>query len=247
MTASKGPDLSLELPAPWGSPPTPILPRWYLERHATAALPQKLRGLLDPPQGELRVLADLADLWICRSDRLTKDEHHALINFIVGLNEPSHDLLVIPAGTPAERILRLPLKVRTLNCIRRALHANGLDPTEPITVGHLMAQINFGITSLIDVMCVGESAVDCGFFLAPAVPTNEIFSAPEAKTVASADPKAPVRRAASEGLAVVLAVAAEMGSSRSLAEVLEADLGELVSVLGLAEGFEKIALVDLID
>ncbi|MCY3851196.1 MAG: hypothetical protein OXF75_10410 [Acidimicrobiaceae bacterium] len=245
MTDVSAPNASTGVLAPWGSPPTPVIPRWYFQtRLAQASLPPLLRQFASPQAG-FRDLLDLAGIWERRSEPLTKTEHRALAGFAHRLGQPPYNHAVIPAGVDGARLLELPLRVRTLNCLRRALHAGRLSTGDPVQVGHLMALTNFGFVSLLDVMCLVESANDCGFLTSPPAPAVGIISAPRTAPLPPLDPKDPVRKAASDGLAAVLAATREVNGSRTLTEALNGDLGELVSVMGLAESFAEIDIDDL--
>jgi len=234
--------------APWGSPGTPLLPRWYFQTRSSTALPSQLRRFADTPTAPLRSVGDLARIWEYRSDPLTKTELQLLRSFAWQVAIPPDDHVVVWVGADVARLLELPLTARTRNCLRRSLHAGWLSSDEGVTVAQLWAQTNFGFTSLLNLMCVLEAAVESGFFSAPADPPRWTLPPPGPVPSAPRDPEREVARAsASTALSVLLTAAREVNGCQTLAEALEDDLGELVSVLGLADCFREIDIADLVD
>lgn len=230
--------------APWGSPPTPLLPRWYFEARWSTVLPTELRGIVGASGGGPRLVGDLATVWEHRPHSLTNAERQILCSFAWRHRGPPDDHAVVSAGKDVARLLELPLTVRTRNCLRRSLHAGWLSKQESVTVADLMAQTNFGFVSLLDLMCVLEAAVECGFFSAPAG-----WTLPAADPVPAVprDPRQEAARdAASAGLSGLLTAAREVNGCQTLAEALGDDLGELLAVLGLTDCFQEIDIADLV-
>ena len=86
-------------PAPWGSPPTPLLPRWYLDNLSTVPLPTELLALRrDTLEGNpLRVVGDLAGRhWPFQSPQLDSRTRRSLSRF-AKRHPPPKNHVVIPA------------------------------------------------------------------------------------------------------------------------------------------------------
>jgi len=246
--------------APWGSPPTPVLPRWYFETLHSTRLPSPLWEL--SAKTSLRTLGDLATLWEYRSRPLAKEEHDALIRLANRIARPPDYQVVIPEGLHIGLLLRCPLKVRTVNCLRRELDEHLPSPlafTEPdpvgeMTVGDLLRITNFGLVSLLDLMCVIESAQSLGYFREPAV-AHPYAQSPSALSAHSAlpaqaavEPPDPADIAWESTVVVLqrlLAAAAGVNGSRTLADALSSDLGGLATTLGMADHLAGIPLADL--
>ena len=152
-------------PAPWGSPPTPLLSRWYLDNLSTVPLPTELLNLhRDTGGGDpLRVVSDLAGRhWPFQSPQLDARTRRALSRF-AERHPPPKDHVVIPATADLSRLRECLFTVRAANCIDRGLRSGELQSGRPVTVGMLLSLQHFGITSLLEVMCVTEAALDSGF------------------------------------------------------------------------------------
>ena len=138
--------------APWGSPPTPLLPKWYFERHGEERLPAGFRR----PYSGIQNVEDLRSFWERYSEPLRKDVIWIIRDMAQRLIPPKQ-LRVLPPDFNVEALDRLPLFNRTRNCVRQGLDngalANG-------TVDELMHLPYFGIASLLDLMCVLEAAED---------------------------------------------------------------------------------------
>ena len=238
--------------APWGSPPTPVLPRWLIEQQSFTPLPWALRQS-SSVDGSFEVVGDLARFWEHRSRSLTSDEHDALVALASPSKAHNHsgppeDLVVIPGGVDLLRLLGLPLRRRTRNCIRRAISAKKLDEGQPVTVGQLLSLHSFGIRSLLDLMCIVEAALNTESLLRP--PTD---SSPAATTTSdpatvlpnSPDPSSAAWDPATVVLKRLLAAASEIDGARTLADALKGDLGGLAFDLGMEEHLGSIAIADL--
>ncbi len=245
-----GPSPDTNSLAPWGNPPTPVLPRWYFETLFTATIPPSLQDIASP-NAKLEVLGDLATLWEHRTQPLNKDEHGELAKLAYRIDRPPQRLVAIPAGVDIVRLLQCPLRIRTLNCIIRALDKKRLDNEQPVTVGQLMRLQNFGITSLLDLMCVVEAATTSGYFRTPPpshahAPSSSDASATSISPVP--EPINPLNAAWDSAVPVIkklLAASREINGTQTLAEGLCNDLGTLASELGMDSRLEDIEVVDL--
>ena len=144
---SNSPQKSL---APWCSPPTPLLPRWYLLSHGEKKLPQEFINAYPTTQR----IRDLERFWDYRDKPVRADVARSLRHTARRLLPPG-SLRVLPSSLDLGELDLLPLTIRTSNCLRRGLMEGSL--TEG-TVGELMQLPNFGIASLLDLMCVLEAA-----------------------------------------------------------------------------------------
>ena len=158
-TRQAAPSGAAALPAPWGSPPTPLLPRWYIDSLAPIPLPWTLLRAAASSQtsaAKLRTVNDLPRFWEHRTEPITDDVQHALVHIVTGLPLPI-ELTVLPADMHLAHLLTLPLQTRTRNCILRAFGYRALREGQAVTVAQLMQLPNFGLISLLDLMCVTEA------------------------------------------------------------------------------------------
>lgn len=125
----------------------PLLPVWYRRMFASTPLPASLRNA-DP---RLATIGDLDG-----PHRVRGSLEGAVLRDLVALvkkSTPPPDMVVLPAEAVADAIDEWDIRTRTRNCLIRwhRRHKN-----ESLTVGDALAIDCFGITSLIDLMCVAE-------------------------------------------------------------------------------------------
>ena len=231
-------------PAPWGAPPTPLLPRWYLESLAAVRLPPSLRTLRNDGVTGPQFVADLAGFWESQSGPIRYKLLRALRNLVSQHEVPPKDQIVVPSETSLVRLLECPLSERPRNCIVRAFPSSRLDPNRPVTVGRLLGLMNFGITSLLEVMCVAEAAIESGFLATPSVP-GLVQPATAPMPAEPPDDNAPKWEAAIPSLQILLTAAAEFYGVRTLGEALACDLGRLITELRLESRVNGILTSDL--
>jgi hypothetical protein len=239
-------------PAPWGSPPTPLLPRWYINRLAELPLPTELRNLTAPHVGgrsRPAVVGDLDSIWTHLATSVTAEILGALVS-LVGNLVPPMDLAVLPAGTSQDRLLACPLRTRTRNCLLRAIHQRQLDTDEPTTVGQLVVLPNFGMLSLLDLMCLAEAAQASGFLVHTPTDWQQHREAAGDQLSPAEPPRTPSQweaawSDAADSLGKVLGAAADFRGARTLADALRVDLGELAGHLGLDADLDGILVDDL--
>ena len=239
-----------ELLAPWGSPPTPILPHWHFETLYAVELPAPLRKIAGP-EADLRLLGDLADLWQHRTHPLGKDEHSALVRMAYRIVRPPDDFVAIPEGIDTAVLFKYPLRARTLNCLRQALNADMYGQLKPITLGQLFKLRNFGLVSLLDLTCVVEAALERGLIRDPAF-TPPLHMSPTGAAGASTlpEPEPPDPSSAAWGSAVpvlkrLLAASSAADGRGTLADGLNSSLGALAVELGMGDSLADIAISDL--
>ncbi len=136
--------------APWGSPPTPLLPRWYRDNVPNVRLSAKIR--IENPA--VITIGDLESFWDGTSSPIGSPARRSLL-YIADTYPPPASLVVIPAHVDRAELLDRPLRTLTANTLLRNEFLTGSDS---LSVGHLLAIPNFGMASLLDLMCVVEAA-----------------------------------------------------------------------------------------
>ena len=264
------------LSAPWGSPSTPLLPRWYIESLASIPLPWTLLRAAASSQtseAKLRTVNDLPRFWEHRTEPITDDVRYALVHIVTNRPIPM-DLTVLPADMNLAHLLTLPLRARTRNCVLRAFGYRTLREGQAVTVAQLMQLPSFGLMSLLDLMCV----TDATFGSPPSTrvgtddPEREHHGADSAAPALrpeTPDPRQAVKDPAAELLGLplgqlpdpqqaawktttallkkLLGVAGEFRGARTLSDALDADLKGLASTLGLVDDLDEIPISNLTD
>ena len=198
-------------------------------------------------------MGDLTRFWQHRSRSLTPDEHDALVALASPSKAHNHtgppeELVVIPTRVDILRLLGFPLRRRTRNCIRRAIHAETLQEGKPVTVGQLLSLRSFGIRSLLDLMCIVEAALNTELLLPPPRGSSPAVATSSATKTALPDPPDPLSIAWDSATVVfkrLLVAASEINGAQTLADALNCDLGVLASTLGMADHLSGIAIGDL--
>lgn len=211
--------------APWGSPPTPLIPRWFREVLASIQIPDELRD----SDSSATTVGDLGQFWESRSAPLDTATHMALLTLVNG-HRPPPDHVVVPPTFDRAILEHYPLKLRTRNCLMRSGLLTG---DAAITVGELLSIPNFGITSLLDLMCVMEAALE-------QVPLTTPTSAAEGH-----NPQDVSWSAAAALIKPLLSAAATFCGATTLGDALRRNLNQLASTMGLESGFDAISIQDL--
>ena len=208
--------------APWGCPPTPLIPRWFREDLSSVPIPDALRG-----SGlSATTVGALGQVWDSRSDPVDKATRMALVS-LVRHHRPPRGHVVVPAAFNRAILEQCPLELRTRNCLKRT----GLLTGEgALTVGQLLSIRHFGITSLLDLMCIMEA-------LLPQEPVTKPSSA-----AGSHNPKSVVWCTAAALLKPLLSAAATFCGAVTLGDAFRRDLGRLASTLGLGPRFDAISI-----
>ena len=220
--------------APWGSPPTPLLPRWYVENYGEEELPPEFRAVYGP----FERVKDLRSFWEHCQGPLDMDASWKLRDMAQDLAPPV-DHKVIDPGFDLDAIDRLPLKVRTRNCLRR-----GRQSISRGTVGELMRLPGFGITSLLDLMCVleaaGIEADSCELSAVATASSGELLAEPAAQ-----DPAATTGFVLkSDDARLLVAATREFRGATTLGDLLRLDLSELTTAARADEAFDEVLLED---
>ena len=235
MTRST-PSSSLERPsnavqlAPWGSSPTPLLPRWYRETLSELRLPDKVRKA----NSAVTTVGKLDTFWKEARSPLDRAGLHSLVE-LVGRYRPPQDYVVIPAGIDHLEIAQYPLRPRTAKILRRE---GLLEGHSSLSVGELLSLRNFGVLSLLDIMCVAELA------LTGRVPQ---FATPRAIRIDSEEPEweTSAWSSAVESFEALLAAASEFYGASTVSDALQLDLPRLAATIRVAPALESLSIRDL--
>ena len=224
--------------APWGSPPTPLIPRWYRDALSSVSIPATIRRSGFSAQ----TVGELAHVWQGRSAPVDNATRMALVA-LVRHRRPPRDYVVVPATFDRAMLEQCPLKFRTRNCLWRT----GLLTGEGIlTVGRLLSIRSFGVTSLLDLMCIMEALLPSDRAPKPSsIPAEPV--APPPCPAASHEPQTDVWSTASRLLKPLLSAAATFCGANTLGDALRRDLGRLASALGLGPKLEALSLQKLTD
>lgn len=215
----------------WGVAPTPVLPRWYLENLADYPLPIAVKQM----NPRARTIGDLDQFWDTARTRvdaslLTKSVMQCLNNRL-----PPVDLVVIPGNVDRSWLLESPLRVRTVNSLGRA---KVFEQREPTTVDDLMAVQNFGITSLIDLMCVMESAQPLPNPIAVTATPDEAVTMFDDEELAWLDLLKQFR--------LVFTAAREFFGATTVREVCDLDVAWLTEVVGVTGTMSEVTISSII-
>ena len=221
-------------PASWGSPPTPLLPRWYLVTHGAEVLPTGFTNVYPKVQR----VRDLGDFWEFYDSPLNKDASWALRDFATRRLPPKL-LRVLDPGIEPERLDNLPLAIRTRNCLQR-----GRGAVVSGTVGELMRLPNFGITSLLDLMCVLEAAALHGIHLQEmsAVPNAAHGAAQHEAERQEQPPPAADAAQHADAWELIVAAAQEFRGASTFGDLLRLDLSDLITAASADSALDGVSL-----
>ena len=238
--------------APWGSPPTPLLPRWYRDNIPNVRLSAKIR--VENPS--VVTIGQLESFWDDRSSPIGYPARRSLLD-IVRTHPPPASLVVIPAHVDRAEFLYRPLRALTANTLLR----NGfLKDSDSLSVGDLLAIPRFGIASLLDLMCVAEAAPLVRLRVPVPAIANEgpdpANTAEVSVPAATAETPSTPAEVAYDGTAwgevvdvlqLLIAAASEFHGASTVADALELDLAELASDLGIAQAVDSHRIKNLTD
>lgn len=217
--------------SPWGSRPVPVLPRWYLETLSDTPLPDDVKEM----NTEALTIGDLDRFWDSAQPEVDASVLTQSVTGCVNNVLPPSGLVVIPATVDGDWLLKSPLRPRTLNSIATS---GLLEQTGPITVENLMSVKNFGISSLLDVMCVIESAQHSISYHDPS-DTELNVAAIDENLAAWDEMLAPFQ--------LVISTARDFFGAGTLGEVFDLDVAWLTKTVGVAETINKIPIASLAD
>ncbi len=214
----------LGAPAPWCSPPTPLLPRWYLLSHGEETLPKEFISAYPATQ----YIRDLERFWEHHDKPVRADVARSL-RYIAQRLPPPKGLRVLPPSLDFGGLDRLPLAIRTRNCLRRGLTRGSLAEG---TVGELMKLPNFGIASLLDLMCVLEAAEAHSGSLDGSPISAATVGKEEDETAANEGRRStiiPEGALTSDAIELIATAAREFRGATTFGDLLRLDLSDLVA------------------
>ena len=218
--------------APWGSPPTPLLPRWYRDNIPNVRLSAKIRA----ENSAATRIGHLERFWDGKSSPISNPVRRSLL-YIVRSYPPPSSLVVIPADIDRGELLARPLRARTVNTL---IKSEVLTSSGPLSVEDLLAIPGFGMASLLDLMCIAEAA--------PLVRSEVPVPATAAEGPSTPANVRDEEKAWAELVAVMellLAAAQEFHGAVTVADALELDLAGLASDLGIVQAVDSQRIDDL--
>ena len=179
-------------------------------------------------------VGDLDMFWKNAQAPLDRRAMRSLVR-IVGSYRPPRDHVVIPAGIGQLEIDRYPLRTRTANVLRRE---GLLEGNNGLVVGELLSRMNFGILSLLDLMCVIELAL---------TERGPQLVTPKASHVDSKEPvlETSAWSGAIDLFEVLFAAASEFHGASTVGEAFRLDLPKLATAIGIAPALESLPIRDL--
>ena len=228
-SAMERPSNAVQL-APWGNSPTPLLPRWYRETLSDLRLPKEVRKA----NSAVATVGELDAFWREARSPLDRAGLYSLVE-LVGNYRPPQDYIVIPAEIDRLDLARYPLLQRTATTLRQE---GLLDGHSGLSVGELLSLRNFGILSLLDLMCVAELA------LTRRLPQ---FVTPRASRIDSEESewKVSAWSSASDLFEALLAASGEFYEASTVSDILQLDLPSLAETLRIAPALESLSIRDL--
>ena len=220
--------------APWGSPPTPLLPRWYRDNIPNVRLSAKIRA----ENPSVATIGQLESFWDGRSSPIGYSARGSLLH-IAKTYPPPESLVVIPAHVDRAELLDRPLRTLTTNTLAKS---GFLEGTGPLCVKDLLAIPRFGSASLLDLMCIAEAAPLVRMRVAVPTTTAETPSTP-----AEVGYEGTAWGEVVDVLQLLIAAASEFHGANTVADALELDLAELASDLGIAQAVDSHRIQDLTD
>ena len=216
--------------APWGTPPTPLLPKWYREEFADRHLPGTLRAA----SPFVQTVGDLENFWEHTDVPLERPILQSLAR-LVRIPPPS-DCVVIPAGLDHAELLEYPLSNRVRNGLESAGFFVGSDA---ITVGMLLNARRIGIVLLIELMCISELAAD---------PTSAKATAQNIspRVTLTQDTRTTAWNAAIAGFVPLFAAARDFQGAKTVGDALGQDLAGTARTLRIKAALDAIAIDTLV-
>ena len=223
--------------APWGSPPTPLLPKWYTEEFSRLPVPDAIRTL----NPSVQTVGELGQFfWTTARAPLETTVLQSLCRLVRPASPPS-STVVIPAGVDHAELVDYPLRNRTRNALGAAGFFIGSDA---ITVGMLLSTRRIGHAVLIELMCLSEFALrDQHSDTAAMMLESENASGCR---VGAVETLASSWSTAVDSLIPLFAAAREFRDSVTIGDALRADLSHIAQTLGVVESLDSIAIGPLV-
>ena len=214
----------------WGSPPTPLLPKWYRDEFPNQPLPDTLRTV----NPSVRTIGDLDKFWSQTHTSVARPILRSLATLVQAL--PPSDHVVIPSGLDHAELRDYPLSQRARNSLGSGGFFAGHDS---ITVGMLLNARRFGRVSLIELMCVAELDLAGRRQSHDAAGTSRLT-----RTTNEGHPSA--WRAGISALTPILAAARDFRGARTLGDALRVDLREIAVTIDRMDSLESITIQSLV-
>ena len=191
----------------------------------------------------MRKIADVESFWNRYSSPLDSDNSWRLRDMAQRLIPPKRLRVLRPGFEPVE-LDRLPLMNRTRNCVRRGLNQGALVDG---TVEELMGLPAFGISSLLDLMCVLEAAENHRLVERdrPVADPNRDADKTSATAPASGDGYSALVVGLDEqsvALQLIAAAAKQFRDATTLGDLLRLDLSDLIEAAGVGAVLDEVPL-----
>lgn len=143
--------------ARWGSAGCPIAPRAYRTSYGGKGAPALLKDLAGDPA---LTVDDLhRGLWDRLPQRTLPEKARQAVGHELGRLDPPAGMVALPAGVPLAWVAKLPLRTRTYNAVARLIEVRGGGRlAEALLIEDVMAWHHAGVGTLLDLLCVLESA-----------------------------------------------------------------------------------------
>ena len=216
--------------APWGKPPTPLLPRWYRETLSELQLPDDLRRA----NSAVTTVGDLDTFWAQSKLAVDRVLLRTIVKLVGHCRPPRHHI-VIPAEIDHLKLARFPLRPRTANVLHRERVFEG---HSGLSVGKLLSFDGFGMMSLLDIMCVAELAL---------TGQSPPYTLSIGNRIDNQDPDWSMSAwsSAVNLLKTLLGAANEFYGVSNLDEALRLNLPKLAATIGIATDLESLRIQDL--
>lgn len=223
--------------APWGSPPTPLLPSWYRQNLPNFPLPRSIQKI----NPKTKTVGELGAFWEGVKTPIDKVSLQMLVS-LVRNHRPHPNYVVIPSGINPIALSRFPLQKRTSNLFKLEDNVSKLEDLlkddKGLTVGELMAFKNFGLVSLLDLMCVAELALSERVLKGTYLNINETNPEKPAEHTKDWDIMVDL-------IGTLLSAANEFHGVASVRDALELDLANLAAIIGIAQDLDSIRIRNL--
>ena len=231
--------------APWGEPPTPVLPECVIQDSALLPLPERLEDIGEARNGRI---GDLLGLWQTRSAPLSKYERIELTKFFAK-HLPEPEVEIVPVGIDLGFLLKTPLTMRVRNSLRSGGFVRG---SNGLRVGDLIGEAYFGVGSLLQLMCIAESAVRSSRLpeaeFAPELRPHRVADSTAASTKNPANERSLVDLENCRAkLFRMLSIVCDLEGVRNLSDVLRPRILSVVGASGVDKELADISLLDLVE
>ena len=190
----------------------------------------------------VRRVRDLARFWDYYDEPVRTNLAWTLRDMAARLLPPK-GLRVLPPSLDVTELDRLPLTLRTRNCVQHGLTGGSLAEG---TVGELMRLPNFGIASLLDLMCVLEAAEQHSAGLEPSPAGAATIETEEEATPADEESRSgliPDEALTSDAVDLIAAAAQEFRGVTTFGDLLRLDLSDLVAAARADAEVDDLLLV----